>query len=68
MAKLIYKTKNPKHGGIMYHSECTHIGEGDIPNQSSANLLVSDAMRTLISNLDELGYDMTKVKFSIETK
>lgn len=71
MGKLIYKTKPPKRGYINYESFSTHeldFGEKIPANESKALSLVDNKIRQLIMELDQLGYDMTKARFSIGIK
>ncbi|OAE92154.1 hypothetical protein SU65_10390 [Flavobacterium psychrophilum] len=71
MAKLIFKTKNPKKGYINHESFMTHETTNFIdklpPNetQEMAHKIVSETMRELIKKLKELGYDETRVGFYI---
>ena len=73
MAKLIYRTKAPRKGCVFNESFMTHenrIHENlpDVEIQKKAMRIVADELRTLLRKLEELGYDPTKVRFSIHTK
>lgn len=74
MTKLQYKTKPPKKGYTHYESnashELTHFGDKNPPQdvQRQALNMVNNALDKLICDLDKLGYDMTKVRFSIHFK
>jgi hypothetical protein len=71
MAKLIFRTKPPKKGCIHHESFMTHESKNrhdPLPSheiQEKAHILVGDALRNLIIDLDKLGYDQTKVGFYI---
>jgi hypothetical protein len=74
MSKLIYRTKVPKKGCINYESFMTHEISGskeEYPSkeiQEESHNIVQDAMYELIKKLNDLGYDQTKVRFSIHFK
>lgn len=74
MAKLIYRTKEPKKGFVFNESFMTHESSGfrdhlpDVDVSKSAMDLVDETMRKLIQELDKLGYDPTKVRFQIHYK
>lgn len=73
MAKLIYRTKDPRKSCVFNESFMTHenrIYENlpDVEIQEKAMRIVADEMHVLLRKLEELGYDPTKVRFSIYTK
>ena len=77
MSKLIYRTKAPKKGYVNNESFMTHeestssYSRERYPSQEiqkEACELVGETMYQLIKKLDELGYDQTKVRFSIHFK
>jgi len=78
MSKLIYNTKPPKKGYVHNESFMTHVDSKPsslirevYPSQETqkeACELVGDTMYKLIKKLNELGYDQTKVRFSIHFK
>ncbi|MGJ1196308.1 hypothetical protein ACR777_21980 [Sphingobacterium spiritivorum] len=74
MAKLIYRTKAPKKGYTFNHSFMTHelSGYGDrLPDQDQqkkAMDIVGEDLRSLSMKLEKLGYDPTKIRFSIYLK
>lgn len=71
MAKLIFRTKKPRKGFVKHQSFMTHETKGlrdKLPSdeiQKKAHYIVGKKMDELIKELDELGYDQTKVGFFI---
>ena len=70
MSKLVYKTKKPRKGYTFMESNMQHKFEykSNIPSdetQRTAMDLVNDVMEKLTKDLEQLGYDPTKVNFSI---
>jgi len=71
MAKLVYKTKAPRKGYVFNQADSTHerkdYRDKLPPNevQTKALNLVSDQLYKLVKDLTELGYDPTRVRFSI---
>lgn len=69
MSKLAYRTKAPRKGYTFMESNTTHQTvsgffkppKGEI--QEKALELVSDRLHELIRELEDLGYDPTKVRF-----
>lgn len=74
MSKLIYRTKPPREGYVFNQAFLTHekIGYSDsLPSrdiQEEAMCLVREKLRELTSDLEELGYDPTRVRFQIHFK
>lgn len=74
MAKLIYRTKAPKKGYVFNESFMTHesAGYGDrLPDQDlqrKAMEIVGVDLRILSEKLEKLGYDPTRIRFSIYLK
>jgi len=71
MSKLIYKTKKPRKGYVGYESFSTHVSNNymDVPKEEvekEALKIVQETMDELIKKLVSLGYDETKVIFSIQ--
>ncbi|QSW90722.1 hypothetical protein J0383_07900 [Flavobacterium endoglycinae] len=71
MSKLIYRTKPPRKGYVKYQSFMTHETKGirdKLPSQETqtkAHDLVQDTLGKLITELEKMGYDQTKVGFYI---
>lgn len=71
MSKLTFRTKKPKKGYIDYESFMTHQSNSirdKLPpseTQSEAHKIVQQSMRELIKKLEILGYDQTRLAFSI---
>lgn len=73
MAKLIYRTKEPKKGYVFNEAFITHESSfyDKIPeaeNSKKAMDLLNETMSKLVRELDKLGYDPTKVRFQIHCK
>ncbi|MGJ1424533.1 hypothetical protein ACR79B_11110 [Sphingobacterium spiritivorum] len=74
MAKLIYRTKAPKKGYVFNESFMTHESSGysdrlpDQDMQRKAMDIVGEDLRILSQKLEELGYDPTRIRFSIHLK
>ncbi len=73
MPKLVYRTKEPRKGFVFFQSDSTHELKPyeTLPSeevQDKAMRLVDDKMRDLLKELEDLGYDPTKVRFQIYTK
>jgi hypothetical protein len=74
MAKLIFTTKPPRKGYCDHESFMTHDStrsSDKFPTsevQKEAHEIVLNTMHDLIKKLDALGYDQTKVRFSIHYK
>ncbi len=74
MAKLIYKTKEPKKGFVFNESFMTHENKtylDPLPTvdvQNEAMKIVSDTIEVLARKLDRIGYDPTRIRFSIYCK
>lgn len=73
MCKLVYKTRKPRKGFVFMESEMVHKYNNfdkykNAPSQETqkqAMDLVNDVMEKLLKDLEKLGYDPTKVSFSI---
>lgn len=71
MSKLTFKTKPPRKGYVHHESFMTHETKGlydKLPSseiQQKAHKIVSDSLTKLILELEQLGYDETKVGFYI---
>lgn len=71
MSKLTFRTKKPKKGYINHESFMTHqsnsIKDKLPPSeiQSQAHEIVQETMYKLIKKLEVLGYDQTRLAFSI---
>lgn len=71
MSKLVFKTKKPRKGYVNHESFMTHETINFMDSlppervQQEAHEIVSDAMWELIKDLKAIGYDETKVAFSI---
>lgn len=77
MSKLIYRTSKAKKGYINYESYMTHqnstnsLKQEKYPSEEinkEACQIVSNTMYELINKLKNLGYDQTKLRFSIHFK
>lgn len=74
MAKLVYRTKEPRKGYTFHQADMTHekrTYNDPLPSeetQKQAMSLVCDKLHELTIELEKLGYDPTKVRFQIHTK
>lgn len=74
MAKLIYRTTKPKKGYVFNESFMTHESSGfrdKLPEaevSTKAMDIVHSTLEKLTRDLDQLGYDPTKVRFQIHFK
>lgn len=72
--KLIYRTRTPRKGFVFNETFMTHESKGyydvmpDSETQRKAFNLVEAQLRKLTQELDDLGYDPTKVRFQIYFK
>ncbi len=74
MAKLIYRTKKPRTGFVFNESFMTHEDSrlyDKFPSkdvQKEAMEFLQEKMYEITKKLDTLGYDPTRLRFSIHTK